>query len=174
MTLEAGAPARPTRRSVHQGHDWTDELRPAAPWGTGTGERGSQVQVHSGGTGRAENSCRAPICRNERDRVCRGGGWWRLQESPRLSLAGGPAANQTQWFAWKREGRRDHPSHHYNLVGHPSSRPSLAHAHPHILAPRPEPRQGGREPGTGWMGGGSGVCMRGQMDRDGAGQGCAR
>lgn len=29
---------------------------------------------------------------------------------------GGPAANQAQWFAWEREGRRDHPSHHYHLA----------------------------------------------------------
>lgn len=162
MTLEAGAPARPTRRSVHQGHDWTDELRPAAPWGTGTWKRGSQVQVHSGGTGRAENSCRAPICRNERDRMCRGGGWWRLQESPRLSLAGGPAANQTQWFAWAGEGRRDHPSHHYNPVGPPAHTPPL-HTRTHtswLQGPSRDRVAGSREQ-AGWKGG------SGQMDRDG-------
>lgn len=125
--------ARPTRRSVHQVHDWTVALRPpAAPWGTGTGERRSQVQVHSGGTGRAENSCRAPICRNERDRVCRGGGWWRLQESPRLSLAGGPGGKSGAVVRVPKRGKKGPP-----VPPLPPSRPPI-HAPPlHTCTPTP-------------------------------------
>lgn len=117
-------PARSTRGSVHQGHDWMDALRPAAPWGTETGKRGSQVQVHSSGTGRAENSCRAPICRNERDIVCRGGGWWRLQEPPRLSLAGGPGGKSGAVVRVRKRGKKGPP-----VPPLPPSRPPI-HAPP--------------------------------------------
>lgn len=105
-------------------------------------------------------SCRAPICRNERDRVCRGGGWWRLQESPRLSLAGGPGGKSGAVVRERSEREeRDHPSHHYDMLGHPPSRPSLANARVRprtILVPK------GRAE-TGWQGAGD------RLDRGGRG-----
>lgn len=177
MTLKAGAPARSTRGSVHQGHDWTNALRPAAPWGSETGKGGSQVQVHSSGTGRAENSCRAPICRNERDRVCRGGG---VVEAAGISssVSGWGARRQIRRSGSRGKvmGRRDHPSHHYHLAGPPSTPLPCTHTHPHnILATRPEPRQGGREPGTGLEG--EEGCVREWADgqgRGGTGMRCGR
>lgn len=83
-------PARPTRRSVHQGHDWVDAQLPHGV--LGQGEMGPQVQVHSGGTDRAEKfmSC-AHLQERERQSVQGrgvGGGCRNLLSS--LSLAGGP------------------------------------------------------------------------------------
>lgn len=84
---------------------------------------------------------------------------------------GGPAANQAQWFACAGEGRRDHPSHHYNLVGHPPFTPLPC---TRTYAPTHPGHKGRAE--TGWQGAGNRLVrgegrVRGQMDRDGAGQG---
>ena len=92
-----------------------------------------------------------------------GGGCRNLLVCPWLGCL---SANQAQWFAWEREGRRDHPSHHYHLAGPPS----LAHMHnphPGVKARAETGRQGVGDR----LDGGRGVCVRGQMDRDGTGRG---
>lgn len=83
----------------------------------GKGKWGRRYRYIPAGQIGLKNSCRAPICRNERDRVCRGGGWAEAAGiSSRLCLwLGVPAANQAQWFAWERKmEERDHPTHHYD------------------------------------------------------------
>lgn len=83
---------------------------------------------------RAENSCRAPICRNERDRVCRGGGWWRLQESPRLSLAGGPGGKSGAVVRVRKRGKKGPPVPPLRPSRPPHPRPSLAHTRTQITS----------------------------------------
>lgn len=70
---------------------------------------------------------------------------------------GGPAANQAQWFVWEKKGRRDHPSHHYYLIG-PLLDASTLHARTN----------------TSWAQGPSRDRVAGSREKVGTGEGCVR
>lgn len=167
------------------------------PWGTGgKGKRvrglgGPQVQVHSGGgkVGLERVHVVRPICKEreaqrEAERAGDWGWWWRLQESLLSPVfcslwLGGPAANQIRRSGSRgkvkegREGKGTTRPTTTSVLGPPTPlhAPSLAHTRAHHAPwfPRPEPRQGGRMTGTGWIGGRGCACWTGQgraRDRD--------
>ncbi|KAL2285714.1 hypothetical protein FJTKL_07721 [Diaporthe vaccinii] len=101
---------------------------------------------------------------NERDRVCRGGGWWRLQESPRLSLAGGPGGKSGAVVRVRKRGKKGPP-----VPPLPPSRPPIhappLHTHARKLHPGSKARaETGNRLDWGWEG-----CVRAWADGQGRG-----